>query len=125
MDAQSLYSDAVSAYTEGLEILPESEQLLQGFKSANLKEKAGKAAGANTPEYRLEEAKERLVVYVELPGRENMQGVDLQLFSESLMLLAPPFETLSLTLPFSVNYEDSKAKFVKKTRTLKITIPRV
>ena len=44
---------------------------------------------------------------------------------ESLSLLAPPFETLSLTLPFAVDYEEAKAKFVKKTRTLKITIPRV
>ena len=44
---------------------------------------------------------------------------------ESLSLLAPPFKTLSLTLPFAVDYEEAKVKFVKKTRTLKITIPRV
>jgi len=53
-----------------------------------------------------------------------MKGVDLQLFPESLILAAPPFEPLSLTLPVAVDYEEAKAKFVRKTRVLRIQIPR-
>ena len=63
-------------------------------------------------------------VHVELSDRENMKGVDLQLFPESLILAAPPFEPLSLTLPVAVDYEEAKAKFVRKTRVLRIQIPR-
>ena len=63
-------------------------------------------------------------MHVQLPDRESIKGVDLQLFPESLALVAPPFEPLSLTLPFAVDYEEAKAKFVKKTRVLRIQIPR-
>ena len=140
LEALERYSDAVAAYEHGLTVMPDSDQLLQGLKSA--KEKAEKASAAdmanrapvapdpctsntNLPEYRFEKADENLIVHVELPGRENMQGVDLELFPESLSLSAPPFAALSLTLPFPVDYEKAKAKFVKKSRTLRITIPRV
>jgi hypothetical protein len=44
--------------------------------------------------------------------------------ADSLTLLAPPFETLTVKLSFAVDYEEAKAKFVKKTSTLKITVPR-
>jgi HSP20 family molecular chaperone IbpA len=82
------------------------------------------ASVVGAPEYRVEETEEDLVVHVELPDRENVRGVDLELFSDSLTLAAAPFETLCLTLPFSVHYEGAKAKFVKKTRVLRIQIPR-
>ena len=45
--------------------------------------------------------------------------------TDSLSLTAAPFAPLSLSLPLAVDYEAAKAKFVKKTKTLKITIPRV
>ena len=45
--------------------------------------------------------------------------------ADSLTLTAAPFAPLSLLLPLAVDYEAAKAKFVKKTKTLKITIPRV
>jgi tetratricopeptide (TPR) repeat protein len=163
LEALDRYTDAVAAYEHGLTVMADSDQLLQGLKSA--KQKAEKvsaetkksspsasafspapasassapatspapACGASSdaterdgdvPEYRIEEADEHLVVYVELPDRDHIRGVDLQLFPDSLSLTATPFAPLVLSLPHAVDYEAAKAKFVKKTKTLKITIPR-
>jgi len=163
LEALNQYTDAVAAYEHGLTVMPESDQLLQGLKSAQQKaekvsaetKNSSSAASASSPapasassapatspapaggassdaterdgyvpEYRIEETDEHLVVYVELPDRDHIRGVDLQLFSDSLSLTATPFAPLVLSLPHAVDYEAAKAKFVKKTKTLKITIPR-
>ena len=51
----------------------------------------------------MEETAQNVMVIIELPGRENMQGVDLQTFPESLSLRAPPFAPLSVSLPSQVH----------------------
>ena len=163
LEALNRYTDAVAAYEHGLTVMPDSDQLLQGLKSAKQKaenvsaetKKSSSSASASSPapasassspatspapaggassdatkcdgdvpEYRIEEADENQVVYVELPDRDHIRGVDLQLFPDSLSLTATPFAPLVLSLPHAVDYETAKAKFVKKTKTLKITIPR-
>jgi len=118
LEALGRYSDAVAAYEHGLTVMPDSDQLLQGLKSAKQKEEEEiaerqsssvaasdtgassvvKESGGDVPEYRLEEADEHLVVYVELPDRDNIKGVDLQLF---------PGEMLESTLGREGEREDS------------------
>ena len=125
LEALGRYDDAVAAYREGLGVMPESEQLQQGLDAAEKAASVNRAGtrsdllqaaaaapppaqaagggGTHALKYTMEETAENVMVVIELPGRENMQGVDLQTFPESLSLRAPPFAPLSVSLPSQVH----------------------
>ena len=125
LEALGRYDDAVAAYREGLGVMPESEQLQQGLDAAEKAASVNRAGtrsdllqaaaaapppaqaagggGTHALKYTMEETAQNVMVIIELPGRENMQGVDLQTFPESLSLRAPPFAPLSVSLPSQVH----------------------
>lgn len=87
---------------------------------------AAVAGGATvrTPEWSAVESQDCLVVSVQMPMLDKgISDLTLDVSSERLVLRALPHYSLDCRLPSKVNGDQAAAKFVKKTKTLKVTIP--
>ena len=86
------------------------------------------AGSEEEPSYELTEevAEAGMVVglILRLPRLESLQGVDVEISDAALHVCAPGVYRLQLQWPTPVSSLDAKAKFVKKSRTLRLRIPQ-
>ena len=66
---------------------------------------------------------EPVVLKVSLPTLESFEGVEVDISEDLFRLVAPNAYRLELRWPRPMNADAAKAKFLKKSRTLQVTVP--
>ena len=66
---------------------------------------------------------EPVVLKVSLPTLESFEGVEVDISEDQFRLVAPNAYRLELRWPRPMNADAAKAKFLKKSRTLQVTVP--
>eukprot|EP00466_Bigelowiella_natans_P011594 jgi/Bigna1/79754/fgenesh1_pg.65_\ len=77
------------------------------------------------PTYRLKIGTERLLMMVQCDLPKGLKGVDLDLSEDNLILAMPGHLNLNVDLPKAVDPERAQAKFSKKSKELRISMPLV
>mmetsp|Transcript_10040 Transcript_10040/g.16164 ORF Transcript_10040/g.16164 Transcript_10040/m.16164 type:complete len:216 (-) Transcript_10040:88-735(-) len=77
------------------------------------------------PTYRLKIGTERLLMMVQCDLPKGLKGVDLDLSEDNLILAMPGHLNLNVDLPKPVDPERAQAKFSKKSKELRISMPLV
>ena len=78
-----------------------------------------------TPEHEMSEADGMLTLKVKLPELASLAEAEVDISDEAFRLYAPGHYSLSLEWPRSGASDDAKARFLKKSRTLTLTMPLV
>jgi len=81
--------------------------------------------GESAPEYTLEELDDMATLRVQLPALAALGDTAVDVSETAFRLHAPGHYLLELTWPWSGSADEAKAKFLKKSRTLQVTIPLV
>mmetsp|Transcript_4199 Transcript_4199/g.5697 ORF Transcript_4199/g.5697 Transcript_4199/m.5697 type:complete len:675 (-) Transcript_4199:151-2175(-) len=64
-----------------------------------------------------------LVVKIRIPAVTDLKLVDLDMQEKHLSLNAPPYDALSVDLPYKVEHERGSAKYKRKKQILLVTLP--
>ena len=129
------FTDAAEDRTDAFAKLVLLEEMMRQLKE-NMEEKMGRQEEkmdrllrhfhvADQPSHSFDDGKDGvLVLQVKLPGLSSMSGVELDVSGDGFVLSSPSF-ALELAWPRDVDADGAKAKFLRKSGVLQVTLPLI